>query len=304
MRLKKVIFFILSIVIIAFLCVIYYHSINDIYKSNTNKIGIQTIKRLANNINCNWGVEVVGVNDNLINRIKYNVKIAVIDSGVNLNHESIKVGYNAIDKSADVSDNIGHGTSIASLLLDINSKACIIPVKVLDKEGDSLSPTFLKDALKWTMEQNVDIINISLGVKDEDSEIEQIIEDAKNKGVIIVAASGNYGGTSLTFPASSKNTISVVSRDIDNFDDPNSNKSSNKKSLSAPGAHLVTKEGKVVSGSSFAAAYVSGCIGIYKSIFKESNVDSITNVFYKTAVDGNEYSYGMIRLDRAIKIGK
>ena len=103
------------------------------------------------------------------------------------------------------------------------------------------------------------------------------------------------------FPAKYKNVLSVIARDIDNVDDPNSNKSTEKKSFSAPGIHIITKEGKLVSGSSIAALYLSGSIGIVKSTVGNLDNKTIIDAFEDTSDDKTSFSYGLIRLDKVLK---
>ena len=64
--------------------------------------------------------------------------------------------------------------------------------------------------------RRADVINMSLGSSQEDPQITQAVQDARAAGVIVVAAAGNDGDSSLGYPASSAGVISVASTDINN----------------------------------------------------------------------------------------
>lgn len=150
------------------------------------------------------------------------VKVAVLDTGIDLDHEDLKEniieGVNFVNPNDPPSDKCGHGTHCAGIIAASNNetgivgvapKAKIMPVKVLDDNGNGNMETVLK-GLRWAGENNADLICMSLGTSEPVEEIRKEIEELiKNKTVVFVAA-GNAGNTEhLLYPAAYSETISI-----------------------------------------------------------------------------------------------
>ncbi len=149
------------------------------------------------------------------------VTIAIIDSGVNYNHpdlsENIKINEKEVagngvddDKNGFIDDVYGwdfaigdqypyddesHGTHVAGLAASsvsgIAKKAKILPVKAMLPSGSG-SLASIVSAIYYAVKQDVDVINMSLGGEGKASPmVLAAIKKAKEKGIIIVAASGN-----------------------------------------------------------------------------------------------------------------
>ena len=134
------------------------------------------------------------------------ITIAVLDSGLDLNHIVItekylsnisENRYNAIDRGTDITDENGHGTFMTGAILDCApNNISIIPVKLLNEEGQAEGQYIIR-AINYAIEQNVDIINMSLGTQPGSSAsgseiaLQDAIETAIDKGIIVVAATGN-----------------------------------------------------------------------------------------------------------------
>ena len=135
------------------------------------------------------------------------IKIAVIDTGVDYNHPDLfgfgsegKVigGYDFIDRDKDPLDTNGHGTEVAGIiaadgaLKGIASKAKILAYRV-SSDGKSVSSDLIIKAIQEAIKDEADIINISLGVNKTNTEIDRIVNDAFQKGIVVVTAAGNNG---------------------------------------------------------------------------------------------------------------
>ena len=134
------------------------------------------------------------------------ITIAVLDSGLDLNHIVItekylsnisENRYNAIDRGTDITDENGHGTFMTGAILDCApNNISIIPVKLLNEEGQAEGQYIIR-AINYAIEQNVDIINMSLGTQPGSSAsgseiaLQDAIQTAIDKGIIVVAATGN-----------------------------------------------------------------------------------------------------------------
>ncbi|WJD83666.1 S8 family serine peptidase [Priestia megaterium] len=141
------------------------------------------------------------------------IKVALIDSGVDFSHPDIKDNIVSKGKSfvpgvTDTEDRMGHGTMTAGAiaangkLLGVGPKLGIVPYKVMDNWIDGAESTWVISAIIQAANDNMDVINLSLGTykslnKQEDAAIiegyNRAIKYAYKKGSIIVASAGNEG---------------------------------------------------------------------------------------------------------------
>lgn len=202
------------------------------------------------------------------------VKIAILDSGINKDHKDL-VGlvvnqYNVVSPGKPVQDDFGHGTAIAGIIasqynksetVGIPHKLKIFDVKVLDEKGYG-TIEILKKGLHWAIDHNVDIINISFGFKRSDNELQNILAQAYQKGIVVVAASGNNYGLSVEYPAKYNHVISVGAVD-ENLKKAKFS-ATGKIDFVAPGVNIesTSKTGSYdkYTGTSFSAAFVTGNI--------------------------------------------
>lgn len=120
--------------------------------------------------------------------------------------------------------NCGHATAVAGVIaayphdnkgvLGINSNAEMISVDVMD-DSEQSDVVCLIDAINVCIREDVDIINISLGINYDDDQLHSIIKKAYNKGIVIVAAIGNEYDEDILYPAVYDEVISVGSADKD-----------------------------------------------------------------------------------------
>lgn len=178
------------------------------------------------------------------------VVVAVIDTGVDYNHPDLTdhvlrdqnnavVGFdfvdgdndpmddeNGIDDDGDVppliDEGAGHGTHIAGIIALIAPEAKIVPIRVLDSEGNGNADN-VAAAIRWFIDDtNVPaakkVINLSLGVPNVDKVeiIHEVIDDEiteKGLPIFVVAASGNDGLPKVHYPASEGDVLSIAAVD-------------------------------------------------------------------------------------------
>lgn len=230
------------------------------------------------------------------------IKIAVLDTGFDLSHPEIRhallpgkdfvniingakgfIGdYLGFDNTPE--DEVGHGTHVAGIIVGKGKKMpigvvpeCkIIPVKVLGalKRGEKVVGAGLIDninnGIKWAVDQGADVINMSLGIKHKGGGLphEEVIRYALQKGVTVVAASGNDGMPDKYYPGALPGVIAVGAADDQGQVAPFSTYGGHV-SVIAPGMNIYSSflNGKyaVSSGTSQAAPFVSGAIALIKS---------------------------------------
>ncbi len=152
------------------------------------------------------------------------IKIAVIDTGVDHLHPDLfgfgpegKIigGYNFVDDTKMPVDTNGHGTQVSGIiaadgqLKGIASKASILAYKV-SENGVSVSSELIVKAIEQAIKDNVDIINISLGVNRTNSKIDQAVNKAVDGGIVVVTAAGNDGPGLETIGSPGKNSKSIT----------------------------------------------------------------------------------------------
>ncbi len=150
------------------------------------------------------------------------VVVAVIDSGVAVGHPDLtgKIAgqYNAVTGSATVTDQVGHGTMVASIAAASTHNATgmagsgwdtsILAVKVADGDGE-ITNAALADGIDWAVAHGADVINLSLGSETDDTAVRAAVADAVAADVVVVAAAGNSGVTTRFYPAALPNVLAV-----------------------------------------------------------------------------------------------
>jgi len=140
------------------------------------------------------------------------IKIAVIDTGVDYTHPDLfgfgpegKVigGFDFVENDNSPFDTSGHGTEVAGIiaadggLKGIVPKAKILSYRVSDT-GNSVSSDLIVKAIRQAVQDGADVINISLGVNRTNDRIEDAINYAVQRGIVVVAAAGNNGPDPMT----------------------------------------------------------------------------------------------------------
>lgn len=154
------------------------------------------------------------------------VRIAVVDSGVDVSHPDlagrVTDTYNAVDGSTDVTDAVGHGTFVAGVaaatadngigIAGASAGASVMAVKVADPAGDVFAD---KEAagIIWAADHGANVINLSLGSTSPDQVESDAVAYAVGKGVLVVAAAGNSGSTSPSYPAAYPKVVAVGATD-------------------------------------------------------------------------------------------
>lgn len=232
-------------------------------------------------------------------RFSKSIKVAVLDSGLIPNHTDLEpnvlkgvnfIGsefnenpayYNIVNNDiSDKNSESSHGTHVAGIIGAVTNNnngvaavswgVNILPVKVLDEnlEGSYFD---IAQGIYYAVDQGADIINLSLGGSNSTHYLKNAIRYAFDKGVVIVAATGNNGGEVL-YPAAYPETISVgaIGQDYKVEDYSNFGK---EVDLVAPGTNIYSTSGyfdngsfiqnyQNMTGTSMSAAHVSGAVAL------------------------------------------
>lgn len=221
------------------------------------------------------------------------IKVAVIDTGCDLDHPDLKNnildGINIIDPSKPPQDDNGHGSHVAGTIAAENNecgivgvapKAKIIPVKVLDKNGGGTLQNIIK-GIEWSANNRVDFITMSLGSPMPSKDLENAINYASSKGCIIFCAAGNSGPESdIMYPAKYDHTISIGAID-ENLNRTGFTCSGETLDFLAPGHNIigcVPDNGyAVMSGTSMSNPFAVGCAVLAQSYYKKIGKPLLSN---------------------------
>ncbi|QJE03404.1 S8 family peptidase [Massilia forsythiae] len=173
-----------------------------------------------------WGQRAMRLDQLPPNFRGQGVKIAVIDSGADNRHPDLKRIQNGVDiigKNPDSwnQDVLGHGSHCSGVIggadptFGIHGFAPEAEIHVCKLfPGGQVSQ--LIEALDYCIEQQIDVVNLSLGGVSPSPALEQRIVRAKQAGIACIAATGNSGGP-VQYPAASPNVLAVAA--IGKFDE-------------------------------------------------------------------------------------
>lgn len=275
-----------------------------------------------------WNLSMIGADLSLKNGYLGNgVKVGVIDSGINKNHNDIKnsvsEGYNFLTNNTDTSDTLGHGSFVSGLIaaelnkygmVGVAPKSEIIPLKTFS--GTSTNISYIIKAIYSGVDKfNCDILNMSLGFSFESLALKNAVEYAHEKGVIMIAAVGNTKSTTsnpLNYPAAYDCVIGVGSVDSSKIIAVTSIKNESVF-VAAPGANVTSINYasdiayKTGSGTSYATPHVTAMAAILKSIDKSLSLEDIKDILINTSEDiydegyDIKSGYGIINVNRGIE---
>lgn len=142
------------------------------------------------------------------------VTVAIIDTGVDFRAPDLVStahlpGYDFVNSDADPTDDQGHGTHVAGTIAQSTNNgvgvagvafnARILPIKVLGANGQGSYENIIK-GIVYAVDQGAKVINMSLAGRSGSQALQDAVQYANSKGVVVVAAAGNSGGA-VEFPA-------------------------------------------------------------------------------------------------------
>jgi thermitase len=230
--------------------------------------------------------------------------IAVLDSGADSSHPDLQgrflPGYNFIGNNTNTADDNGHGTAASGVVGATANNgigmagacwACqLMPVKVLDANGSG-NYTGLANGITWATDHGADVISMSLVGTADSSTLHSAVQYAHNRGVVLVAAAGNAGTTSMTYPASYAEVIGVAGTQSNDTLYSWSSYGSWVK-VAAPGCDYATIQGGGYGsfcGTSAATPVVAGVVGLARSL-----QPGATNTQVETALETSAVKIGSV----------
>lgn len=234
--------------------------------------------------------------------------VAVIDSGVQYTHPDLQPniwsnngevagdgidndgngyvddvnGYNWVSSNNNPDDDNHHGTHVAGTIgavgnngfgvVGVNHTVRIQCLKVLDDQGSGYTSD-ISSAVLYAAANGANVINMSLGGSSSDDVFEAAIQQAGQKGVLVVVAAGNeFSDNDITpaYPANYRlpNMISVAATDEDDLLASFSNYGASNVDIAAPGVNILStipNSYDSFSGTSMASPHVAGVAALIKA---------------------------------------
>lgn len=241
------------------------------------------------------------------------VKIAVIDSGIS-KHDDLRVsgGKSFVPYTSSYLDDNGHGTHVAGIISAENNSFGVVGIapdsdiyalKVLDKKGFGYLSNIIA-SIDWSIENHMDIINLSLGTEDDSVALKAAVDRAYSAGILVVASSGNDSAPVVGYPAKYPSVIGVSATDQNNKLASYSNYGPEIE-VAAPGTYILSTHlnNKYVfmSGTSMAAPYVTGQLALLKQLYPSATASELRTLSHSHTVDigapgkDPEFGYGLIQ---------
>ncbi|MBK8563240.1 MAG: S8 family serine peptidase [Saprospiraceae bacterium] len=256
-----------------------------------------------------WGFEAMKVDELYAvlkdKKPKKRALIAILDTGVDANHEDLKANFTSTKNAYD-SDRAGHGTHCAGIAAAVSNNGVgvasfsqtndfvqVTSVKVLSDGGSGTQQSIINGMLE-AADRGADVLSLSLGGLSSDSRqraYQKALEYANKKGCIVVVAAGNSNRNAKEFvPANVDGVITVSAVDTLLERASFSNMVSDvKMGVAAPGVRIYsTMPGSsyaAMNGTSMATPYVAGLLGLMKSLKPDLTTKEAYKILNETGAE-------------------
>ncbi|HJQ07351.1 MAG TPA: S8 family serine peptidase [Nocardioides sp.] len=245
------------------------------------------------------------------------VVVAVIDSGVVASQSDLSPvlvpGWNVLTGTADTSDTYGHGTEVAGVAVAGSNngqgvaaycwRCRLMPIKVYTSAGAYSSD--IASGMVWAVDHGARVLNVSMAGTTPSSVLSSAVSYATAHGAVVVAAAGNNGNSTATYPASIPGVISVAA--TDQTDTPYSYSDYGSwVDVAAPGSTVTTLPNGgygAVGGTSIASPAVAGIAGLLLSAKPTATPADVANALFTTTdpITGSKaIAYGRVNAAKAV----
>ena len=256
-----------------------------------------------------------------------NIKVAVIDTGIDLDHPDLAgqvyAQIDTVDNDGSANDETdGHGTHVAGIIaakanngIGVAGIAPGVKLVIADVFGPQYAESIdIIEGINFAMSKGSDVINMSLGDSEDDIAFHQAIDAAVNSGIVCVVAAGNKNTSSAYYPSDYESCISVISTNSHNERSSFSNYGS-LKDISAPGEDILSTFVKKypsysyyesLNGTSMASPIVAATAALVLSVNPNLTVEQVKEILYSTATDvgavgkDTETGYGVVNAMAAV----
>lgn len=252
------------------------------------------------------------------------ILVAVLDTGVDSTHPDLigkVIGRNGHDEE-DLTDNISHGTGVAGIIaahtnnkegiagLSWNTK--ILSIRITDEYGQARVSDVI-EALEEVYKQGANIVQISLSTNQFSEALRDAIQEALDKGILLVSTGGNTGINEVRFPAGFDGVIGAGAV-AENGEIESYSTRGEHISLVAPGTDIYTTAPNLsyhkLTGTSFSAPQIAGTAALIWSIAPNLTSSEVRDILFSSAIDlgspdkDNKFGFGLLNTRKAVELAK
>ena len=251
-------------------------------------------------------------------------KVCVIDTGYNLGHPDLPDTGDGVSGQANNSqvgswnnDGNGHGTHVAGTIGALDNNTGVVGVypgvdmhivKIFNDSGSWTSASDLIAGIQQCADAGADVVNMSLGGGSSSTAERNAMQNFVNNGVMLIAAAGNDGNSTFSYPASYDAVISVGAVGS-NESWASYSQYNSQVEISGPGSSVnstyPTNTYASLSGTSMATPHVAGAAALVWSFFPQCSNEQIRAALNATAKDkgssgrDNFYGHGIVQAKSA-----
>ncbi|MFH2102243.1 MAG: S8 family serine peptidase [Chloroflexota bacterium] len=231
------------------------------------------------------------------------VKIGVADTGIDVSHPALEqcvhAGVSLLNtntrRGREVTppttthiDIVGHGTAVAYIIHKKAPAAQIYNIQILDERLTSSIHRMI-EAIDWAIEQNLDILNLSMGSTHlhRKNEVEAAIRRANEANLLVVSACHNHGKQSL--PASLPDVFGVVAGALSGRYSYHWEEKSRKFIARGDHQRVAGLNGKYLFcfGSSYAAPHITGIITLIRQTAPRATYSQVLDLLIANALQSD-----------------
>ena len=268
------------------------------------------------------------------------IRLAVLDTGIDGDHKDLQPnlasdGFTVIRTGAPTRrhwlfDPNGHGTHVAgtagaggvlhgsfNALLGVAPEVSLVSVRVLQGNGSG-SWADIAAGIDWCIDQNnnIDIINMSLGDNQSSSTLELAVQNAWDAGLLIVSSAGNSGNEAgdadeYRYPAAYDQVIAVAAASNQVDSRASFSTTGPYVELIAPGQHVFSTHINdygyhYMNGTSMAAPHVAGVAALVWAANPSLSNQQVRNLLSDHAeclnIPFNHQGHGLVRADKVLGV--
>ena len=251
-----------------------------------------------------WGASLMGLDKLQVEaaQSEEHVTVAIIDTGIDTAHAVFQgrtispKSCNLMENSDDITDQIGHGTHVAGIVADCTPPNMeLLILRIYNDAGQSTAGV-VSSALKTAVEDQADVINMSLGWPTEEPNtytfLDKTIDAAYQANIPIFCAAGNFStqnpDATTSYPACHEKTIATSWIDQDQtFNDTSF--SGPFIDFCAPGTDIksawLNGSTYTMSGTSMACPHLSAAASYVKLQKPDATVTEVYDTLKDSSVD-------------------
>lgn len=279
-----------------------------------------------------WGLSQVNAPQAWGRSTGAGIVIAVIDTGVDLNHPDlagkILPGRDVVNGDNDPQDDVGHGTHVAGIAAAMTDNGAgvagmgwdtlILPVKVLASDGFG-TDVDAAQGIVWAVDNGANIVNMSLGGEDYSAALRTATDYAFAHGALVVSSAGNCGDPNdygqctrhnpIIYPAANPNVLAVGAT-TSSDERASFSEYGGFVDVTAPGVSIYSTFWndmyRYLSGTSMASPLVAGLAALVWARDPALSNAQVADTIMSTAVDlglagrDDEYGYGRVNAEAAV----